>query len=295
MLSIENIMKSFGEKEVLENVCFKVEDGSIFGLVGVNGAGKSTLLRVISGVYTPEQGEVLLDGRNTGKDPSVRKEILYVSDDPYYPYGSTIESMKLYFSSFYDLDEEAYQKYLNMFHLDPKVSISNFSKGMKRQASLLFALSVHPKLLLLDEAFDGLDPLVRLNFKKALAELIDEKQISVIISSHSLKELEDICDSFGILEDHRMSTYGDLLESKENINKYQLAFNDDYTRADFPELDIVRFEKQGRVYQLVIRGNEETVRAELEKKSPLLIDVLPVNFEELFIYEVANRNEVEHE
>ncbi|MDO5438977.1 MAG: ABC transporter ATP-binding protein [Erysipelotrichaceae bacterium] len=295
MLSIENITKSFGEKEVLENVCFKVEDGSIFGLVGINGAGKSTLLRVISGVYTPEQGAVLLNGRNTGKDPSVRKEILYVSDDPYYPYGSTIESMKLYFSSFYDLDEEAYKKYLNMFHLDPKVSISNFSKGMKRQASLLFALSVHPKLLLLDEAFDGLDPLVRLNFKKALAELIDEKQVSVIISSHSLKELEDICDSFGILEDHRMSTYGDLLESKENINKYQLAFNEDYERADFPELDIVRFEKQGRVYQLVIRGNEESVRAELEKKSPLLVDVLPVNFEELFIYEVANRNEVEHE
>ncbi len=295
MLSIENITKSFGEKEVLENVCFKVEDGSIFGLVGINGAGKSTLLRVISGVYTPEQGEVLLDGRNTGKDPSVRKEILYVSDDPYYPYGSTIESMKLYFSSFYDLDEEAYKKYLNMFHLDPKVSISNFSKGMKRQASLLFALSVHPKLLLLDEAFDGLDPLVRLNFKKALAELIDEKQVSVIISSHSLKELEDICDSFGILEDHHMSTYGDLLESKENINKYQLAFNEDYERADFPELDIVRFEKQGRVYQLVIRGNEESVRAELEKKSPLLVDVLPVNFEELFIYEVASRNEVEHE
>ena len=295
MLSIENITKSFGEKEVLENVCFKVEDGSIFGLVGINGAGKSTLLRVISGVYTPEQGAVLLNGRNTGKDPSVRKEILYVSDDPYYPYGSTIESMKLYFSSFYDLDEEAYKKYLNMFHLDPKVSISNFSKGMKRQASLLFALSVHPKLLLLDEAFDGLDPLVRLNFKKALAELIDEKQVSVIISSHSLKELEDICDSFGILEDHHMSTYGDLLESKENINKYQLAFNEDYERADFPELDIVRFEKQGRVYQLVIRGNEESVRAELEKKSPLLVDVLPVNFEELFIYEVANRNEVEHE
>ena len=295
MLLIENISKSFGEKDVLNNVCFKVEDGSIFGLVGVNGAGKSTLLRVISGVYRPEQGEVLLNGQNTYNDPSARKDILYVSDDPYYPYGSTIETMKTYYETFYDLDEEAYRRYLQMFHLDPKISISNFSKGMKRQTSLLFALAVHPKLLLLDEAFDGLDPLIRLSFKKALAELIEETGISVIISSHSLKELEDICDSFGILEDTRMSTYGDLLESKENINKYQLAFTEEYGKEDFASLDVVRFEKQGRVYQLVIRGNEEDVRAELQKKDPLLIDVLPVNFEELFIYEVESRNEAEHE
>ena len=292
MLKIDNVYKSFATKKVLENVCFEVQDSSVFGLVGINGSGKSTLMRVIAGVYKPEQGNVWLEHKDTYENPTIRKNILYISDDPYYPFGSNIESLKTYYRSFYDLDEQAFSKYLQMFHLDPKASISSFSKGMKRQTSLLFALSIHPKLLLLDEAFDGLDPLVRLNFKKALAELIDDKQITVIISSHSLKELEDICDSFGILEDGHISVYGDLLESKEQINKYQAAFKKDYDREDFARFDLVSYEKRGQIYQLVIRGEEDTVREQLETMQPILIDVLPVNFEEMFIYEVESRGDI---
>ena len=154
----------------------------------------------------------------------------------------------------------------------------------------MFAMAISPRYLLLDECFDGLDPLVRLKFKKALTDLIDDKEISVIISSHNLKELEDICDSFGILENGRIDTYGDLLSSKTNINKYQLAYTEEKTKDDFSDLDVMSIDITGRVVSLVIRGEKEMVTDKLNKTGPLFIDVLPVNFEELFIYEMEARN-----
>ena len=156
---------------------------------------------------------------------------------------------------------------------------------MKRQAMLLMGLSVRPKLLLLDEAFDGLDPLVRLHVKKALSDLMEDNASSVIISSHSLKELEDICDSFGILEDGKIRTYGDLLESKQRINKYQLAFLEAPAEDAFKDLDIMHQSKEGSVYTFVIKGDREEVTERLQALSPVILDVLNVNFEELFIYE----------
>ena len=154
----------------------------------------------------------------------------------------------------------------------------------------MFAMAISPRYLLLDECFDGLDPLVHLKFKKALTDLIDDKEISVIISSHNLKELEDICDSFGILENGRIDTYGDLLSSKTNINKYQLAYAEEKTKDDFSDLDVMSIDITGRVVSLVIRGEKEMVTDKLNKTGPLFIDVLPVNFEELFIYEMEARN-----
>ena len=151
-------------------------------------------------------------------------------------------------------------------------------------------MAISPKYLLLDECFDGLDPLVRLNFKKALTELIQDKKITVIISSHNLKELEDICDSFGILENGKINTYGDLIDSKTNINKYQLAYSIEKTKDDFKDFNLMSIEISGRVVSLVIKGNKEEIMAKLEKSEPLFIDVLPVNFEELFIYEMEARN-----
>lgn len=161
MLEIKKVFKKLGNKKVLKNLSLHINHGEIFGLVGVNGAGKSTLLRAIAGVYELDCGEILFNGQNTWSDETVRKQILYISDDPYYSKTTTIESMRTYYESFYDFDEVAYYKYLQMFHLEPNVPIENFSKGMKRQAYLVFALAIKPKLLLLDEAFDGLDPFIR--------------------------------------------------------------------------------------------------------------------------------------
>ncbi|MBP3891045.1 MAG: ABC transporter ATP-binding protein [Solobacterium sp.] len=289
MLKIENLGKSFGDKTVLSNLNLEVKEGSIFGLVGVNGAGKSTLLRLIAGVYEAEQGTILLDGRDTYRDAQVRNVISFVSDEQYYPLGSTIESLKLFYKTLYSFDEERYQTYLKLFELDPKMNIVNLSKGMKRRVSILFALATHPKLLLLDEAYDGLEPLARLRFKQILAELVEEEGVSVIISSHNLRELEDICDSFGILEDGRIISYGDLLESKEQINKYQVVFEREQEENAFKNFDVLHQDKEGRVYKLVIRGKEEEVLEKLKTLNPILLDVLQVNFEELFIYELESR------
>ena len=291
MLKIEHLNKNFKTKEVLKDLNLEVHDGSIFGLVGINGAGKSTLLRLIAGVYEPEGGTITLNGKDTWKDPEIRSEIAFVSDEQYYPLGCTIQSLKLLYESMYNFDEGAWHKYMEMFDLEPGMSVTNLSKGMKRRVSLLYALSIHPKLILLDEAYDGLEPLARLHFKQALTDLIEDENVSVVISSHNLKELEDICDSFGILEDGHIISYGDLLESRELINKYQVVFRTEHTREDFKDFDILHFEQEGRVCKLVIRGNEEEVTAKLDQMDPVLMDVLQTNFEELFIYELESRGE----
>ena len=291
MLKIEHLNKNFKTKEVLKDLNLEVHDGSIFGLVGINGAGKSTLLRLIAGVYEPEGGSITLNGTDTWKDPEIRRDIAFVSDEQYYPLGCTVQSLKLLYESMYNFDEAVWHKYMEMFDLEPGMSITNLSKGMKRRVSLLYALSIHPKLILLDEAYDGLEPLARLHFKQALTDLIEDENISVVISSHNLKELEDICDSFGILEDGHIISYGDLLESRELINKYQVVFKTEHTKEDFKDFDILHFEQEGRVCKLVIRGNEEEVTAKLDEMEPVLMDVLQTNFEELFIYELESRGE----
>ena len=285
MLEIKNVTKAFKDKSVLDDVSLNIDHGSIFGLVGVNGAGKSTLLRSIAGIYSLDDGLVLFEGLDTHIDVEIRKRIFLVSDDPYYPYGSSIKSLKMFYKSFYDFDEEVYQKYLNLFKLSETDNISNFSKGMKRQALLLIALACKPDLLLLDEAFDGLDPIVRVHIKNALSDLIEDNNSLIIISSHNLKELEDICDSYGILENGHIETYGDLLESKANINKYQLAFKEEVDIEMFKGFDVLYKNMEGRIVTLVIKGNREDVSKKLEALNPLILDVLNVNCEELFIYE----------
>lgn len=285
MLEIKNVTKAFKDKSVLDDVSLNIDHGSIFGLVGVNGAGKSTLLRSVAGIYSLDDGLVLFEGLDTHIDVEIRKRIFLVSDDPYYPYGSSIKSLKMFYKSFYDFDEEVYQKYLNLFKLSETDNISNFSKGMKRQALLLIALACKPELLLLDEAFDGLDPIVRAHIKNALSDLIEDNNSLIIISSHNLKELEDICDSYGILENGHIETYGDLLESKANINKYQLAFKEEVDIEMFKGFDVLYKNMEGRIITLVIKGNREDVSKKLETLNPLILDVLNVNFEELFIYE----------
>lgn len=289
MLNIVNLHKNFSDKDVLNGINLEVKEGSIFGLVGINGAGKSTLLRCIAGIYEPDYGWVLLNDANTLKVTDIRKDILYVSDDPYFPTNSTIRTLKEYYETFYELDEEEYYKYLSLFKLDEYKQISNFSKGMRRQTSLLFALAIKPKLLLLDECFDGLDPLVRLTFKKALVDLLEDKKITVIISSHNLKELEDICDSYGILADGIIQTSGDLLSGKENIVKFQLAYDHEKKKTDFKKLNLVAYKQEGKIINLVVKGNIDEAREFIKETKPLIMEELPCNFEELFIYEVESR------
>lgn len=290
MLRVKNINKSFGDKEVLKDLNLEINEGSIFGLVGINGAGKSTLLRSIVGIIKVDNGEVIFNDENTYENEKIRKDIFFVSDDPYYAMASNIKNLKEFYSSYYDIDEVAYQNNLKLFNLDENKQINSFSKGMKRQTMLLFALAIKPKLLLLDEAFDGLDPLVRYNLKKALYELIEDNHSIIIISSHNLKELEDICDSYGILENGKIETYGDLIESKTNINKYQIAFKEEIDEKIFDQFNLIQKSKEGSIYSLVIKGNKEEIMEQLSALKPIILDCLSVNFEELFIYEHKGGN-----
>lgn len=290
-LKVEGIVKKFKDIKVLDNIDLTIEKGNVFGLVGVNGAGKSTLLRSIAGIYKLDEGHIYFDGKDTFNDPSIRKDIFLVGDDLYFPFASTINALKDFYSSFYDFNEDYYHKYLEVFHLDANKPISNFSKGMKRQTALVFALAIRPKLLLLDEAFDGLDPFVRYTFKKILTELLEDNESTVIISSHNLKELENICDSYGILENGKIDNYGDLMSNKANINKYQIAFNDEKTKDDFTSFDLLHYSQLGKVITLVIKGNQDEVVEKLEAMNPLILDVLSVTFEELFIYEIERNRD----
>ena len=291
MLKAEQVSKSFGDTAVLRDLSIEIPDKTIFGLVGINGAGKSTFLRLVAGVYQPDQGAITLNGRDTLKDDPVRKDISFVADEAYYPVGSTLGSIASLYESMYDFDSALFKTYCEMFELNPKMPMANYSKGMRRRASIILALCTHPKLLLLDEAYDGLEPLARLQFKRILAQRFEEEEITVVISSHNLRELEDICDSFGILENGTIQRHGDLLESKGAINKYQMAFETELSKEDFKGLDILRFEKEGRVIQMVVRGEEDAVMNVLQEHHPLFTDILPVTFEEMFLYELEQRSD----
>ena len=290
MLKIEIVTKRLGNKLVLNQCNLTVPKGAVLVLIGPIGAGKSTLLRCICDVYQPDEGSITLNGETIHENEYLKGQILYLSDDPYYLFNATIKDMKEFYQTFYpQFDENIYQKYLKLFKLEENKVMNNFSKGMKRQAFILMALAISPKLLLLDESFDGLDPLMRLMFKRAISECIESKDISIIISSHNLRELEDICDTFAILEDHKIETSGSIDDTKESIHKIQMAFRDEKTKEDFKELDVMHYAQTGRFITLIVKGDLETTKKVIGKMQPLIMDVLPVNLEEIFIYEMERK------
>lgn len=290
MIEIKDITKTFGYKKILNHLHLTIPTGSIFGLIGPNGAGKSTLLYLLNGISKPDNGCILYDGLEVIENPDVKKDILLISDDPYYFPHATIDTMKDFYKNWYpSFNETTYNQFLDIFSLPLHKPIKDFSKGMKRQAMLAIALAIAPKYLLLDEAFDGLDPVMRLTFKRAITSLIENKEMTIIISSHNLRELEDICDYFGILDNGMISTSGDLFETKDNIHKIQIAFKEKLNKDRFDHLDLLSFKKQSRVINMVVKGNIEDIKTYLYTLNPLMLEVLPVNLEEIFIYEMERK------
>lgn len=288
MIQLINLNKNFKDKEVLKNLSLTIEEGTVFGLVGINGAGKSTLLRLISGVYKPDEGSVLIDEEEVFENEKAKSKIFFLPDEPYYDENVTPQSLKDIYKVFYNLDEEHYFKYLELFEIPIKKPINKFSKGMKRQVFIALALAIKPKYLLLDEAFDGLDPLARLTFKRALIDLIDEKKTTIIISSHSLRELEDICDSYGLIDNKNIISSGLISEATENVHKYQVVFGDIITKEQF-DINFKNYQQDGRIIKVVVKEDLEQFTKLMEKYNPLIIDEIPIDFEELFIIEVESR------
>ena len=290
MILIQSVNKQFKDKVVLKNLNLVIPEGSIFGLIGPNGAGKSTLLKIMTGAMAPDSGRVEIDGQNVWDNPVTKQKVLLLSDDPYFSMNDTLKTLKTFYSFWYPtMNMAVYEKYVDVFQLDENKPLKNFSKGMKRQAFIIFALAIAPKVLLLDEAFDGLDPMMRLVFKRALNELIMDYGTTVIISSHNLRELEDICDTFGIVEDCSIVTSGKIDEAKDNVHKIQLAFKEEVNEDMFAHLDVLKCDIQSRVVNLVVKGNIEDVKAKLSILHPLMMEILPVNLEELFIFEMEKK------
>lgn len=286
MIEIRDLTHALGKKTVLRDICLCVPDNTVLGIVGINGAGKSTLLRLLAGVYLPDAGSIRYDGRSPA-DAATRQDIFFLPDDPYDTPRMTPNRLFDFYKCFYpSIDRATYDRLLDAYKLDRRGRMRNFSKGMRRQVFIALALSVKPRYLLLDEAFDGLDPLSRRIFKDAIISLVEQEQTTVLIASHSLRELEDFCDRFILIDDNVIKSQGDIVAHVGRLCKFELAFTEEVSEELFRSLPTVSLTVKGRFAQIVLEGDGEAMRERLSALSPAVMDEMPLDFEETFIHDV---------
>lgn len=287
MIKIENLTKKFGDFTALDNISCQIQDNCIYGMVGSNGAGKSTLLRVLAGVYKPTKGSASMDGAKIWENPSVKARIAYVSDELYYPQGASMDKMASMYQALYPaFDKVKFEHLAGVLKLERKKSLNTFSKGMRRQAMTILALSVNPSYIYFDETFDGLDPVMRNYIKQLIIEDMNQRGATAIITSHSLRELEDTCDQLALLHKGGIVLESDITDLKTSRFKIQIAFREEYDRSRFNGLDITLFKKSGSVSNMIVNGDREETIARLSAMDPVLLEVLPLSLEEVFTYEM---------
>lgn len=290
MIEIANVSKSFGKTKALNNANCKIETGSIFGLVGSNGAGKSTLLRLISGVYKQDIGQIFINGQAVFNNPEAKKHCVYISDMPYIPNGASLDSMRKTYSAFFDtFSQEEYNRLVNLFNIDSTAQLSDFSKGMRRQAIIILALSCKSKYIIMDETLDGLDPIMRALVKRLLYESVVDNNTTVIISSHSLRELEDTCDNLAMIHRGKIIFQRDIQNISSSVSKVQVVLEDDLLKQDFKGIDVLNYTRKGSVSTLIVRDGKKELLQVLKEKEPLLLEVLPLTLEEVFTYELKQK------
>lgn len=287
MIKVENLVKKFGSVAALNNVSCTINDGCIYGLVGSNGAGKSTFLRILSGVYRADGGSVTVDGENVYENPNVKRNIVFVSDELYFlPQSNMITMAQMYAACYDSFDVNRFKALCKEFNLNPKKNLNTFSKGMKRQAATILALSARPRYLFLDETFDGLDPVIRNLVKRVIYEDVLERKTTVILSSHSLRELEDTCDQLALLHKGGIALESDVQNLKTSMFKVQVAFSEEFDRCRFEGIDVASYSQKGSVANLIVRGDRDEVQKNISDLNPLLLDILPLSLEEVFVYEM---------
>ncbi len=287
MIELKNLSKAFGkDKKVIENLDCYIPDNAIYGLVGANGSGKSTLLRLICSIYTADSGEILIDGEKSYDNEEIKKKIVFVPDDLFFFNGYTLLDTAKFYQSFYeDFDLEFVKKEAKLLKLDINKPVASFSKGMKRQCVLLCAIASNTKYLFFDETFDGLDPVVRKHFKDLLIKQMTKQDTTIIMTSHNLRELEDICDNLGLLFKGNILFEGDIDSLKTNIIKVQISLKRDFSKDDFKDLEILSYKKLGNIATIIMEDNKD-VRNKLSKMKPIILDYLPLTLEEIFIYKM---------
>ncbi len=287
MIELLNLEKSFDDIKAVNRVSLNILDGEVFGLVGTNGAGKSTILRIISGVIKPDAGIVLVDKRPVYDNPEVKRDIFYISDDQCFLPNSTPEEMATFYENIYPgFDKLRFHKLCSGFGLDVKRRINTFSKGMKKQVSILLGICAGTKYLLCDETFDGLDPVVRQGVKSLFAGEMADRGMTPIIASHNLRELEDICDHIGLLHQGGVILSEDIEDMKIKMQKVQCVFaSEEDEKKALEGLNVLLHETRGRLHTITIRGEREEIEAAFGRGNPIFFEVLALSLEEIFISE----------
>jgi ABC-2 type transport system ATP-binding protein len=286
MIEIKGISKKFGQIQALSKVEGEIREGSVFGLVGTNGAGKSTCLRMIAGVMKPDEGCVLIDEENIYENEERKQNVFFISDDQYYFPNSTPTDMMEYYRIYYPcFDEKRFEELMKKFGLDAGRRIHTFSKGMKKQLSVILGICANTKYLLCDETFDGLDPVMRQAVKSLFAMEIMNRDFTPVIASHNLRELEDICDHVGLLHKGGILLSKDLEDMKSNIHKVQCVLSEESRNELLRELNVIQSEQRGSLLTLTVRGERAEIAAKIEEKEPVFSEILPLSLEEIFISE----------
>ena len=285
MLELKNVTKTFGDFKALDDLSMTVPKGAVYGLVGPNGAGKSTAIRCLLGVYRPESGEITLNGETIYENPEVKTTIGSIPDDIFYFPSATLEDMRKYYRGLYPrFDDELFERLYEIFNLPRKSPIRRFSKGMQKQAAFHLSICTRPDLLVLDEPVDGLDPVMRRQVWSLLLSDVAQRGTTVLISSHNLRELEDICDHVGIMDRGRMLLERSLADMQGSTHKLQIVGN-------IPDgLDILHETASGRLKTLIVRGDSRKLESQLADANPDYFDILPLSLEEIFIYELGGVN-----
>ena len=286
MIETRKLCKSFEGFQALKDLDVNVPKGAVYGLVGPNGAGKTTLIRHLAGIYIPDSGEVLIDGQPVFENVDIKSRIAYIPDDIFYYTQATVADMKGFYKGIYPaFDEERFDKLGEVFDIDPKRPVRKLSKGMQKQAAFRIAVSCRPDVILLDEPVDGLDPVMRRNVWSILMADVAERGTTVLVSSHNLRELEDVCDHVGIMDQGSMLIERSLDELQNNIVKLQLVLQDG---TELPEgIEILGRSSTGKLEQLIVRGKAEEVEERIAQIAPVYCESIPLNLEEIFIYELG--------
>lgn len=287
MIEIKGISKSFDGHKAVDNVSVQIKENTVFGLIGTNGAGKSTLLRMVCGVMKPDEGYILVDDRPVFDNVEAKKDLFFIADEPYFFANGNAEDMQKYFSTIYsEFDTKQYYQMLENFGLERRRKINTFSKGMKKQLALICGVCSKAKYLFCDEAFDGLDPVMRQGMKSIFASEMEKRGLTPIIASHNLRELEDICDHVGLLHKGGVLLSKDLEDMKCNIQKVQCVFasEEDKEKA-LAGLNIMKTEERGQLYTLTVRGSREEILALFATVNTIFFEALPLSLEEIFISE----------
>ena len=285
VIELQNMTKTFGDFKALDDLTMTVPKGTVYGLVGPNGAGKSTAIRCIVGVYRPDGGQVLVDGGAVYENPQLKARIGYIPDDIFYFPTATLEEMRQFYKGIYaDFDDALFERLYEVFNLPPKTPMRRFSKGMQKQAAFHLAICCRPDVLILDEPVDGLDPVMRRQVMSLILSDVAERGTTVLISSHNLRELEDVCDHVGIMDHGKMLLEKSLADMQGTTHKLQMV------GTPPAELEILHESASGRLNTYIVRGSAAEISDAVAAENPVYYDVLPLSLEEIFIYELGGVN-----